>query len=120
MDKARFYAAKAEESARAFGSHYFLGLTYQAQGMFHGLLEEWDAALDKLKQAKQEFQAIRQDYEIARSDLFRAFVLMRRGRLKDYLTASSALRNALPTFIKLGAETMVAQARSALKQMRTL
>jgi hypothetical protein len=77
-------------------------------------------ASTEILRAKREFEATKQDYEIARSDLFRAFVLMRRGQLKDYLTASSALRNALPTFIKLGAETMVAQARSALKQMRSL
>lgn len=120
MHKARFYAAKAEESAKAFGSHFFLGLTYQAQGMLHGLLEQWDSAFDKLEHAKKEFQAIRQDYEIARSDLFRAFVLMRRGQPKDYLTASQFVAGALPTFIKLGAETMAAQARSALKQMRTM
>jgi hypothetical protein len=120
LDKARFYAVKAEESAQAFGSHLFLGITYQAQGMLHGLLKEWDSAFDKLKQAKQEFQAIRQDFEIARSNLFRAFVLMRRGLPKDYLTATRLVAGALPTFVKLGAETMIAQARSALKQMRTL
>jgi hypothetical protein len=74
----------------------------------------------EIQRAKREFGATKQDYAIGRSDLFRAFVLMRWGQPQDYLTASSALRNALPTFIKLGAETMVAQARSALKQMRTL
>ncbi len=118
MAKARFYAVKAEESAKAFGSHLFLGLTYQAQGMLYGLLEQWDSAFDKLKQAKKEFQAIRQDYEIARSDLFRAFVLMRRGQPKDYLEAGHLLTGALPTFVELGAETMMVQARSAIKQMR--
>ena len=58
MNKARFYAAKAEESAKAFGSHFFLGLTYQAQGMLHGLLEEWTPAFEKLQQAKKEFEIV--------------------------------------------------------------
>jgi tetratricopeptide (TPR) repeat protein len=120
MERARFYAAKAEQSAKVYGSPFFFGLTYQAQGMLHGLLGEWAVAFEKLQQAKKEFQTIRQDYEIARSDLFRAFVLMRRGAPKDYLAASRLVGGALPIFTKLGAETMVAQARSALKQWRTL
>ncbi len=120
MEKAQFYAAKADESATAFGSNYFFGLTYQVQGMVHGFREEWEAATQKLRKAKQEFEKINVIYEAARSDLFRASVLMRRGRAKDYLEAGRLISGVLPTFIKLGAEAMAAQARSAMKQMRTM
>jgi tetratricopeptide (TPR) repeat protein len=120
LEKARLYAAKAEESARAFGSPFFWGLTHQAQGMLHGLCEEWAPALQKLRQAKKEFETINVIYEVARSDLFRAFVLMRRGKAKDYLEAGGLVTGVLPTFVKLGAETMAAQARSAIKQTRTM
>lgn len=120
LEKAQFYAAKAEESATAFGSNYFFGLTCQVQGMVHGFREEWEAAIQKLRKAKQEFEKINVIYEAARSDLFHASVLMRRGRAKDYLEAGRLISGVLPTFIKLGAEAMTAQARSALKQIRTM
>jgi hypothetical protein len=117
---AQHYAAKAEASAIAFGSHYFLGLTAQVHGMLHGLRDEWAPAMQKLQQAKQEFAAINVIYEAARSDLFRASVLMRRGKATDLLTAGRLLTGVLPTFIKLGSAAMVAQARSAMKQMRAV
>src|SRR5262245_19979600 len=118
LDQAQHYAAKAEESATAFGSHYFLGLTYQVQGMLYGLRNEWMPALQKLKRAKEEFHAIKVIYEVARSDLFRASVLMRRAHLKDYFEAGRLVVGVLPTFIQLGAEAMAGQARAALKQMQ--
>jgi len=120
LDEAHHYAAKAEESAIAFGSHYFFGLTYQVQGMLHGLREEWAAAMQKLEKAKQEFEAIKVIYEVARSDLFRASVLMRRGKAIDFLSAGRLLTGVLPTFIKLGSEAMAAQARSAMKQIKIM
>src|SRR5262249_57826071 len=64
LDQAQHYAAKAEESATAFGSHYFLGLTYQVQGMLYGLRNEWLGAIRKLKEAKQEFHTIKVIYEV--------------------------------------------------------
>src|SRR5262249_53294456 len=118
--KAQHYAAKAEEVAIAFGSHYFLGLTSQVQGMVHGLREEWAPAMQKLHNAKQEYAAINVMYEVARSDLVRAWVLMRRGKATDLLMAGRLLAGVLPTFLKLGSAAMVAQARSAMTQMRAV
>lgn len=120
FEKATQYSTKADESATAFGSHYFFGLTYQVQGMLLSLHKEWLPSIQKLKQAKKEFQTIGVIYEAARSDLFRASVLMRRAKAKDYLEAGGLLARVLPTFVKLGSETMAAQARSAMKQMQLM
>ncbi len=120
MQTARIYADKAEESAQAYGSHFFLGLAHQAKGMLHGLAEEWKPAFQLLESARQEFEAISQDYEIARTDLFLAFLRMRKGKSADLLKATRLVSKALPVFVSLGAEALAAQARSAFKQMHAL
>ena len=120
MQTARLYADKAEKSAQLYGSHFFLGLAHQANGMLHGLIEEWKPAFQFLESARQEFQAISEDYEIARTDLFQAFLRMRKGKTVDLLKATRLVSKALPVFVSLGAEALAAQARSALKQMQAL
>lgn len=120
MQTARIYADKAEKSAQVYGSHFFMGLAHQAKGMLHGLAEEWQPAFQLLESARREFHAISQDYEIARTDLFSAFLRMRKGKPADLLKATRLVSKALPVFVSLGAEALAAQARSALKQMQAL
>jgi tetratricopeptide (TPR) repeat protein len=111
----RRFASLARNSAREYGSKFFFGLASQATAMIEGAAGCWDEAFAALDRAQEAFSAIPQSYEVARTQMFRAFLLLQRSSEHDAVRAHDELRLAEPVFVRLGAAASVAQAQSLLQ-----
>lgn len=118
LEGGRHYAHKALDSATQYGSKFFYGLSCQATAMVEASAASWEEAFAALDQAQTAFSAIPQPYEVARTHLYRAFVLMKRHQPLDIPAAAKQLSQATPTFVRLGANAAATQAKSLLLQVR--
>jgi ATP/maltotriose-dependent transcriptional regulator MalT len=118
LERAAALGEEALARATDLGSPYFLCMSHQARAMIAGQTGAWERAFDALNQARRQAEAASFAYEFGRILLLRAFIHMQRRGPGDLRAATTLMTEALPVFLRLGAQASAAQARSMLGFIR--